>query len=191
MTSDITREINLQNDIIHQMSANGWIVGKSDGYDRERALYVQDTLQFVQTTQPQEWEKFAKVYPNDTDRHFLDNLVTQLQKADLNATDMLSRSWGTLGVLRHGLKIRNARFFLCQFKPEHTLNPDTLARYRQNLCRIVPELVYSPYASATQENDLKAKRWRIDLVLFINGLPVATLELKSEFKQAVDKQHPV
>lgn len=185
MTPDITREINLQNDIIHQIVANGWIVGKGDGYDRERALYVQDTLQFVQTTQPQEWEKFAKVYPNDTERHFLDALVAQLKKADINATDVLSRSWGTLGVLRHGLKIRNARFFLCQFKPEHTLNPDTLARYRQNLCRIVPELVYSPYASATGENDLKAKRWRIDLVLFINGLPVATLELKSEFKQAV------
>lgn len=185
MTTDITREINLQNDIIRQMSANGWIVGKGDGYDRERALYVQDTLQFVQTTQPQEWEKFAKVYPNDTERHFLDNLVTQLQKADINATDMLSRSWGTLGVLRHGLKIRNARFFLCQFKPEHTLNPDTLARYRQNLCRIVPELVYSPYTNAADDNELKAKRWRIDLVLFINGLPVATLELKSEFKQAV------
>lgn len=185
MTPDITREINLQNDIIHQMITNGWIVGKSDGYDRERALYVQDTLQFVQTTQPQEWEKFAKVYPNDTERHFLDNLVTQLQKADINATDVLSRSWGTLGVLRHGLKIRNARFFLCQFKPEHTLNPDTLAHYRQNLCRIVPELVYSPYTSATSENALKAKRWRIDLVLFINGLPVATLELKSEFKQTV------
>lgn len=185
MTPDITREINLQNDIIHQMVANGWIVGKGDGYDRERALYVQDTLQFVQTTQPQEWEKFAKVYPNDTERHFLDALVAQLKKADINATDVLSRSWGTLGVLRHGLKIRNARFFLCQFKPEHTLNPDTLARYRQNICRIVPELVYSPYASATGEKDLKAKRWRIDLVLFINGLPVATLELKSEFKQAV------
>lgn len=185
MTSDITREINLQNDIIHQMSVNGWVVGKSDGYDRERALYVQDMLQFVQTTQPQEWEKFAKVYPNDTERHFLDNLVIQLQKADINATDMLSRSWGTLGVLRHGLKIRNARFFLCQFKPEHTLNPDTLASYLQNICRIVPELVYSPYASTANDNELKAKRWRIDLVLFINGLPVATLELKSEFKQAV------
>jgi len=185
MTLDITREINLQNDIIHQMSTNGWVVGKSDGYDRERALYVQDTLQFVQTTQPQEWEKFAKIYPNDTERHFLDAVVSQLQKADINATDMLSRSWGTLGVLRHGLKIRNARFFFCQFKPEHTLNPDTLARYRQNICRIVPELVYSPHVSAVNNNDLKAKRWRIDLVLFINGLPVATLELKSEFKQAV------
>ncbi|WP_336219558.1 type I restriction endonuclease subunit R [Citrobacter amalonaticus] len=185
MNHDITREINLQNDIIAQMSASGWVIGKSDGYDRERALYAQDTLQFVQSTQPREWEKFARVYPNDTERHFLDALVSQLKKADSNATDRQSRCWGTLGVLRHGLKIRNARFFLCQFKPEHNLNPDTLARYQQNRCRLVPELVYSPYASAVEENGIKAKRWRIDLVLFINGLPIATLELKSEFKQAV------
>lgn len=79
MSNDIAKEVNLQNDIIAQMVAKGWIIGKSDGYDRERALYVQDTLQFVQSTQPQEWEKFARVYPNDTGRHFLDALVTQLK----------------------------------------------------------------------------------------------------------------
>ncbi|MEJ5063336.1 DEAD/DEAH box helicase family protein [Erwinia sp. MYb375] len=187
MSTDTTQELIFQNEMIAQMVSNGWIVGKSDGYDRERALYTQDALHFVQTTQPQEWEKFAKVYPNDTERHFLDNLVAQLKKADINATDIQSRAYGTLGVLRHGLKIRNARFSLCQFKPEHNLNPGTLARYQQNICRIVPELVYSPHASSSvfAETGLKAKKWRIDLVLFVNGLPVATLELKSEFKQAV------
>ena len=93
----------------------------------------------------------------------------------------------TLGVLRHGIKSHNARFSLCQFKPEHNLNPETLARYKQNICRVVPELVYSPYATkaALDETGSVAKKWRIDLVLFINGLPIATLELKSEFKQAV------
>ena len=187
MSTDTTKELIFQNEMIAQMVNNGWIVGKGDGYDRERALYTQDALHIVQTTQPQEWEKFAKVYPNDTERHFLDNLVAQLKKADINATDIQSRAYGTLGVLRHGLKIRNARFSLCQFKPEHNLNPETLARYQQNICRIVPELVYSPYASNSvfNETGLKAKKWRIDLVLFVNGLPVATLELKSEFKQAV------
>ncbi len=51
----------------------------------------------------------------------------------------------------------------------------------------MPELVYSPWATEAQrlETGKKAKPWRIDLVLFVNGLPVATLELKSEFKQAV------
>lgn len=187
MSMDSTKELIFQNDIIAQMEKRGWIRGKSDGYDRERALYSQDTLTFVQTTQPQEWEKFANIYPTDTERHFLDALVAQLKKADINATDRQSRTYGTLGVLRHGIKSHSARFSLCQFKPEHNLNPDTLTRYKQNIFRIVPELIYSPHASkaALAETGVKAKKWRIDLVLFINGLPIATLELKSEFKQAV------
>ncbi|MEI2265444.1 type I restriction endonuclease subunit R [Erwinia sp. CGal63] len=187
MSMDSTKELIFQDEIIAQMLERGWVRGKADGYDRERALYSQDALTFVQTTQPREWEKFAKIYPTDTERHFLDALVAQLKKADINATDMLSRTYGTLGVLRHGIKSHSARFSLCQFKPEHNLNPDTLARYQQNICRIVPELVYSPHASkaAFEESGVKAKKWRIDLVLFVNGLPIATLELKSEFKQAV------
>lgn len=54
--------------------------------------------------------------------------------------------------------------------------------------RIIPELVYSPYAGKEYlaATGSKAKAWRIDLVLFVNGLPIATLELKSEFKQAVE-----
>ncbi|MFA1562214.1 type I restriction endonuclease subunit R [Aliivibrio fischeri] len=187
MSKDTTIERIFQDEMIAQMVANGWKLGKPDRYDRERALYCEDVLHFMQTTQPKEWEKFAKVYPNDTERHFLDALVAQLKKTDSNATDAVSRTYGTLGVLRHGLKIRNARFSLCQFKPEHNLNPETLARYEQNICRVVPELVYSPYATAEHLalTGKKAKAWRIDLVLFVNGLPVSTLELKSEFKQSV------
>lgn len=187
MSMDTTKEAIFQNEIITQMVAKGWVCGKSDGYDREHALFSQDAIAFVQNTQPLEWEKFARIYPTDTERHFLDVLVAQLKKADNNATDILSRTYGTLGVLRHGIKSHNARFSLCQFKPEHNLNPETLARYQQNICRVVPELVYSPYATkaAFEESGIKAKKWRIDLVLFVNGLPVTTLELKSEFKQAV------
>ncbi|KZN67512.1 type I restriction endonuclease subunit R [Pseudoalteromonas luteoviolacea] len=191
--NDATQEKIFQNDIITQMVANGWVQGQPEHYNRESALYEQDVLAFVKETQPKEWQKFCKVYPIDSERHFIDALVVQLKKADVNATDKASRTYGTLGVLRHGLKIRNARFSLCQFKPEHDLNPETLARYQQNICRIVPELVYSPYATkehldATGKKaaDVKSKRWRIDLVLFVNGLPVSTLELKSEFKQAVE-----
>lgn len=184
---DATRESNFQNDIIAQMQRHGWQLGSGKGYDRENALYSADVLQFVKTTQMDEWNKFCQNYPIDSDTKFIELLVAQLKKADINATDQASRSYGTLGVLRHGLKIRNARFKLCQFKPEHTLNADTLARYEQNICRVVPELVYSPYASKAEldSTGAQAKKWRIDLVLFINGLPVCTLELKSEFKQTV------
>ena len=184
---NISYETVFQADIITQMQTHGWQLGHASGYQAATALYEEDALNFVQTTQPDEWDKFCRVFPIDSERHFIDALVKQLNKADINATDRASRTYGTLGVLRHGLKIRNARFSLCQFKPEHSLNPDIIARYESNICRIVPEVVYSPHTKATADSDGKtAKRNRIDIVLFINGLPVTTMELKSEFKQSVD-----
>ena len=136
-----TYESVFQADIVTQMQAQGWQLGRLQAYNKQTALYEQDVLDFVQTTQPQEWEKFCRTFPVDSERHFIEALVKQLNKADINATDGASRTYGTLGVLRHGLKIRNARFSLCQFKPEHDLNPDILARYEGNICRIVPEVV--------------------------------------------------
>ncbi len=188
MSKDVSAESVFQDDIITQMQAHGWRLGSGAEYDRNTALYTSDVLAFVQETQAGEWGKFCKLFPTDSKKEFIRHLVTQLTKADPNAMDKELRSYGTLGVLRHGLKIRNARFSLCQFKPEHGLNPTIQTRYKQNRFRLVPELVYSPYAGAEHQaaTGTKAKAWRIDLVLFVNGLPVATLELKSEFKQSVD-----
>ena len=184
--TDTTYESVFQADIVSQMQTQGWRLGHASGYTAETALYEQDVLDFVQTTQQQEWEKFCRTFPIDSERHFISALVKQLNKADEHSTDQASRTYGTLGVLRHELKIRNARFSLCQFKPEHSLNPETMARYEANICRVVPEVVYSPHASLKDSTDGKvAKRNRIDVILFVNGIPVTTMELKSEFKQAV------
>ncbi|MGO3345672.1 MAG: type I restriction endonuclease subunit R [Marinomonas sp.] len=180
-------EFTFQNDMINQLVANGWLLGKPEGYNRELALYSDDVLGFVKDTQDEQWQKFCALYPTNPEGKFLERVASQLNKADPNAANKEMRTFGTLGVLRHELRDRGARFSLCQFKPEHDLNPETLARYKQNRLRVVPELVYSPWASEDElaSTGKKAKAWRIDLVLFVNGLPVATLELKSEFKQSV------
>ncbi len=176
-----------QDDIIQQLLANGWLLGKPENYNRELALYPDDLLGFVKESQDAQWQKFCALYPNNPEQTFLERVASQLNKADPNAANKELRTFGTLGLLRHELRDRGTRFSLCQFKPEHDLNPDTLARYQQNRLRVVPELVYSPWATEAHlaESGSRAKTWRIDLVLFVNGLPVATLELKSEFKQAV------
>lgn len=180
-------EFTFQNDMIRQLLANGWLLGTPENYNRELALYSEDVLGFVKDTQDKQWQKFAALYPNNPEQKFLERVASQLNKADPNAANKQMRTFGTLGVLRHELRDRGTRFSLCQFKPEHDLNPDTLARYNQNRLRVVPELVYSPWATDEYEaeNGIRAKKWRIDLVLFVNGIPIATLELKSEFKQAV------
>jgi type I restriction enzyme R subunit len=180
-------ELTFQNDMIAQLQANGWLLGKAEHYNRELALYPEDVLGFVKDTQDEQWQKFCALYPHEPEQKFLERVATQLNKADPNAANKEMRTFGTLGVLRHELRDRGTRFSLCQFAPEHDLNPDTLARYKQNRLRVVPELVYSPWATDAHmaETGTQAKAWRIDLVLFVNGIPVATLELKSEFKQAV------
>ncbi|MFT5116847.1 MAG: type I restriction enzyme R subunit, partial [Kiritimatiellia bacterium] len=180
-------EFTFQQEMIQQLVANGWLLGKPAHYNRELALYEEDVLAFVKETQDEQWQKFCTLYPNNPEAKFLERVASQLNKADPNAANKELRTFGTLGVLRHEIKDRGTRFSLCQFKPEHDLNPDTLARYQQNRCRVVPELVYSPWATEAELalTGKKAKAWRIDLVLFVNGLPVATLELKSEFTQTV------
>lgn len=182
-------EHTFQSDMLDHLLASGWLLGKPDGYNRELALYTEDVLGFVKDTQDTQWQKFCELYPTDPEQKFLERVATQLSKSDPNAADKEMRTFGTLGVLRHELRDRGTRFSLCQFKPEHDLNPETLACYAKNRCRVVPELVYSPWvAKRISEGELDtpaAKAWRIDLVLFVNGIPIATLELKSEFKQAV------
>ncbi len=182
-----TNEFTFQNDMIKQLVANGWLLGKPENYNRELALYEEDVLGFVKETQDTQWQKFCALYPTNPEQKFLERVASQLNKADPNAANKDMRTFGTLGVLRHEIRDRGTRFSLCQFKPEHDLNPDTLARYKKNRLRVVPELVYSPWATDEHEaeNGVRAKKWRIDLVLFVNGLPIVTLELKSEFKQAV------
>ena len=186
--ADKANEATFQREILRQLEANGWLRGQSEHYDRALALYPEDLLGFVQETQDAQWRKFRALYPEQPEARFLQRVAAQRDKADPNAADRTRRTFGTLGILRHDLRHRGTRFSLCQFKPEHDLNPDTLARYQKNRLRVVPELVYSPWTSEDQvtATGAKAKAWRIDLVLFVNGIPVATLELKSEFKQAVD-----
>ncbi len=180
-------ELVFQSDMIRQLVANGWLLGTADKYNRALALYEEDVLGFVKDTQDEQWQRFCALYPNDPEQKFIERVAAQLNKADPNAANKEMRTFGTLGVLRHELRDRGTRFSLCQFKPDHDLNPDSLARYKQNRLRVVAEVVYSPWATAAHLADTgsQAKAWRIDLVLFVNGLPVATLELKSEFKQAV------
>ena len=114
-------------------------------------------------------EKYKKLYPSNPEKAFIAKLAAQLNKADPLASDKSLRTFGTLGVLRHELRDKSASFKLCQFKPEHGLNPEIQALYAGNILRVVPELVYSPYATEAHfaVTGKKAKAWRIDLVLFL------------------------
>src|SRR5439155_26260801 len=90
--------------------------------------------------------------------------------------DQLNRR-GTLDVLRNGIELHPVRgvLSLAQFRPAIAMNPALTGKYRANRLRLVRQVRYS----VANENCL-------DLVLFLNGIPVATAELKSDFTQSIE-----
>ena len=160
------REISFETEICQSLAAHGWLYAEGDaaGYDRARALFPPDVLAWVQATQPQAWETLAKNHGAQAG----DVLLTRLR-------DQLDQR-GTLDVLRHGIELLGLRqpLKLAEFKPALGINADILARYAANRLRVVRQVRYSLH----NENSL-------DLVLFLNGVPVATVELKTDFTQRV------
>ena len=168
-----SKEAQFQQDIIDALAAQGWLVGTASGYDRRTALYTEDVLGYFKDAWPERWDKFAKANPNDPDGVLVQKLVRELEQS------------GALDVLRHGFKLPAVKVELCSFQPDHGMNPDTLKRYQCNRLRVVPEVSYSPHARDAGSSG-QSYNPRLDLVLFVNGIPTATLELKSEFKQSVE-----
>ena len=168
-----SKERVFQQDIIDALAAQGWLEGTASGYDRRTALYTEDVLGYFKDAWPERWDKFAKANPNNPDDVLVQKLVRELAQS------------GTLDVLRHGFKLPAVKVELCSFQPDHGMNPDTLKRYQCNRLRVVPEVSYSPHARDAASGG-QSYNPRLDLVLFVNGIPTATLELKSEFKQSVE-----
>ncbi|MBB3267529.1 type I restriction enzyme R subunit [Azospirillum sp. OGB3] len=161
------KEIEFENDICGHLAAHGWLYDQNDAaaYDRQRALFPADVLAWVQETQPEAWEALTKSHGGSAGMVLLDRIRKQMDDR------------GTLDVLRTGVELLGLRqrLSLAQFKPALAMNPELQARYATNRLRVVRQVRYSQH----NEN-------AIDLVLFLNGIPIATAELKSDFTQSVE-----
>lgn len=161
--SSLHTEIHFEQDICDYLAAHGWLYTPDDaGYSRELALFPEDVISWLQETQPKEWAKVKALHNGSSEEMLLKRLVEMLDQE------------GSLSVLRHGFKNVNARFEMCQFRPAQRMNPETLAKYDKVRVRVMRQVHYS----LSNQNC-------IDLVLFVNGIPVATVELKTDFTQSV------
>ena len=161
------REIHFEDEICNEMARRGWLYepGVSAQYDRKRALFPEDVLAWAQSSQPLAWQTLEKTFGSKSPNVLLDRLRDQLNVR------------GTLDVLRHGMELHPVRgtLALAQFKPASGMNPALTAKYEVNRLRVVRQVRYS-------ESDDNC----LDLVLFLNGIPMATAELKSDFTQSVE-----
>ena len=136
----------------------GYAQGNAEEYSIELGMFKAEIISFIQETQPEKWAKLETIHGADCPNRLIQRLYKEL---DLR---------GSLDVLRNGFVDYGIRFQMAFFKPESGLNPDTVTLYEKNKLKVVRQLYYS----AKNKNS-------VDLVLSLNGLPVATLELKNHF----------
>ena len=129
-------------------------------FDGVAGLDTADLFEFIGATQPGEWVRLVDAgYGGDevlARAGFVQRLASQLDKR------------GTVDVLRHGVVDRNVRIRLAFFRPASGLAPELVDLYEANVLSVTRQLRYEPSSNKT-----------IDLALFVNGVPVATAELKN------------
>jgi type I restriction enzyme R subunit len=134
----------------------GYRKRKPEEYDRSLCLIPKDVLDFIYATQPKEWDKLKRQHGVDVKERFLKRLSSEIKQH------------GVLDVLRRGIKDLGCKFQLAYFRPSSGLNEALEKLYQANLFSVVRQLKYS-------EKNEKS----LDLVLFLNGIPIFTGELKN------------
>ena len=164
-------EIEFEKELAEYLADQGWLYSPNDtGYDKERALFPEDVLGWLANTQPDQLAKVIKPGGGDIAKQqaqLLDRIVKVLDTP-------MDNGGGTLSLLRKGFAHLSAKFQMCVFKAESTLNEKRNADYAAVRVRVMRQVHFS---TANQRS--------VDLVLFVNGLPVATAELKTDFTQTV------
>lgn len=137
---------------------SGYQKGNPLDFHREFAVDTVKLLGFLRSSQPEKWERLKTIHKDEIETKLLLRLNKELDTKS------------ALEIIRHGFTDMGVHFDLAYFKPETSFNPDTQKLYKQNILSVTRQVKYSN----KNENS-------IDMVLFLNGMPIATVELKNQF----------
>ncbi|MGA9450035.1 MAG: type I restriction endonuclease [Verrucomicrobiia bacterium] len=149
-------EIAFEIAIERHLLSHGCVSVNRDGFDRGRAIFPESVLGFIRETQPKEWAKLESLHGAKTGEQIITDLCKWLD------------AHGSLATLRHGFKCYGRTLRVAFFKAAHAMNPELEERYAKNRVGITRQLHFS----ARNEKSL-------DVTLSVNGIPVATVELKN------------
>lgn len=155
MTSQ-TNERAFEATVESMLVEGGWYKGDVAEWDVEQALFSARVVAFLQAAQPELWRQLATQHGESLDAMVVDQLVKQL---DIK---------GTLGVLRQGFKFQGKTLRMAFFKPANQLNPDAVAQFGLNELTVTRQVRCHPGKGDT-----------VDMVFALNGVPMATCELKN------------
>lgn len=140
------------------ITKGGYQKGNPKAFDKDKALDIQIFIEFIKSSQPKQWERYQKIYGADSETQLIDRFCREV------------RHIGLLKVLREGFTDRGIKFRVVFWKPETSINETTKAQYNANILHCTRQLHYS-----------LANNNSIDIVLFLNGIPVVAMELKCQF----------
>lgn len=135
----------------------GYVRHVSKDFDKDLAIFPATALQFIRETQPKIWDKLETLHQEKTGERVIAALCKWMD------------AHGVLTTLRHGFKCYGKTLRIAFFKPAHGLNPELEARYAGNILGLTRQLHFSP----------KRPKDSLDVTLSVNGIPLATLELKN------------
>lgn len=140
------------------VGVRGYRKRENSSYDKNLCMDTELVWEFIKNTQKDSWDKVVEQYGDEAEQKFLQRLDEEISAR------------GLLSVIREGVKDRGVNIRLAYWKPENDKNPETLVDYAGNILSTMRQVKYS----TKNENS-------IDMVIFVNGLPVFTMELKNQF----------
>ena len=155
MTATHTEQA-FETNVESMLLGGGWRAGDLAEWDVDRALCPTRAVAFIRDTQPDAWEHVAATLGQDIEERIVTTLARELDTK------------GSIEVLRHGFRFFGRTFRVAYFAPAHGLNPDALARFGRNELTVTRQTPCHPGKGDT-----------LDLVFALNGVPVATCELKN------------
>ena len=137
----------------------GYAKGSMTSYNDEKAIDINTLIAFIKASQPKQWERYFRNYKEDAENKLYKRLNEEIENN------------GLIHVLRNGINDRGVKINIAYFKPESSLNPDTVKLYNDNILTCTRQFAYSTENTNT-----------IDMVLSLNGIPIVALELKNQLK---------
>ncbi|MDD2999963.1 MAG: type I restriction endonuclease, partial [Candidatus Riflebacteria bacterium] len=138
------------------MATRGWITSSNQGWDKNKGLFPEQVVAFIKDTQAGLWEQMQKLHGNELAEKMIDTLIKE------------RNTKGTMHIIRQGFKFYGKTFRLAYFKPAHSLVKETLELFEKNQLHVTRQVACHPTDSSS-----------VDMVLSLNGIPLATMELKN------------
>lgn len=155
---DVTEKRFEQDIETYLCTEGGYEKGDPKAFDRKLALDKDTFVNFIKTSQPKQWERFERIYGADSPVQLIDRFNREVKMV------------GLLKVLRQGFTDRGIKFRAVFWKPETSFNETSQRQYAANVLHCTRQLYYSQFNKNS-----------IDIVLFLNGIPVVSMELKCQF----------